>query len=136
MRILQFLAGVAIVIGALYWIGQSKSSLAGECVSRQEDRDWSFLTFYNRCSTAINVVFCDKMTVGEIGSLFGFDSGKWHCRQQYVAARQSFATIKWVNEHSSVASHLLSSSHYQVAACKAPYKPRFTRGTTYACEKT
>lgn len=40
----------------------------------------------------------------------------------------SFSTIKWVNEQSSVASHLLSSSRYVVAACKPPYQPKSPTG--------
>ena len=135
MRILQVIGGVAVVFAALYWIGHPRSSLAGDCIFKEEDRNWSFLTFYNRCAEPINVVFCDKMTVGELGSLFGLDSGRWHCREHHVAPKRSFATIKWVNEQSSVASHILSSSRYQVAACRAPYKPRFREGTSYACEK-
>lgn len=135
MRLAPFLVGAGIAVAALYWIGNANGNAAGSCVSKEEDRDWSFLTFYNRCAHPINVVFCDKMTVGEIGGLFGFDSGQWSCRLHYANPRRSFTTIKWVNERSSVASHLLSSSRYQVAACKAPYRPRFTEGTSYVCEK-
>lgn len=135
MRAGPVILGIAIVLGGLYWLKQAGSPLAGSCIHRQEDRNWSFLTFYNKCSSNINVVFCNKMAVGEIGKLFGFETGEWDCRRYNVRPGQSFATVKWVNEQSSVASHLLSTSRYQVAACKTPHRPRFTEGTSYVCEK-
>ncbi|MCA1869581.1 hypothetical protein HW571_28635 [Agrobacterium genomosp. 3] len=135
MKFRDIAIGVGVLLAAVYWFGQADSPFASGCIYKEEDRNWSFLTFYNKCANPINVVFCNKMSLGEIGKLFGYQTGEWDCDRHYVQTRQSFATIKWVNEQSSVASHLLSSSRYQVAACKAPFKPRFTQGTTYVCEK-
>lgn len=135
MRAGPTILGIVVVLAVVYWFNQTGSPLAGSCVHKEEDKNWSFLTFYNKCSSNINVIFCNKMTAGEIGKFFGFETGEWDCRRHHVRPSQSFATIKWVNEQSSVASHLLSTSRYQLAACKAPYRPRFTQGTTYVCEK-
>lgn len=124
------------VVAAVFLIGKSNSPMAGSCIVTEEDKDWSFLTFYNNCEKPINAVFCNKMSVGELGKLFGYDTGEWDCRNYHVEPKHSFMTIKWVNENSSVASHLLSTSRYQTAACKAPYRPRFKEGAQYACEKS
>lgn len=135
MKFRNIAIGVGAVLVAIYWFGQLNNPFASGCIRKEEDKNWSFLTFYNRCSAPINVVFCNKMSLGEIGKLFGYKTGEWDCRRHYVRPRQSFATIKWVNEQSSVASHLLSSSRYTVAACKVPYEPRFTQGAEYVCDK-
>jgi len=135
MKFSTIAIGAGVVFAALYWFGQENSPFASGCIHKEEDKDWSFLTFYNKCAKPINVVFCNKMSLGELGKLFGYNTGEWDCQRHFVQSKRSFATVKWVNERSSVASHLLSSSRYQVAACKAPFQPRFTQGTTYVCEK-
>lgn len=135
MKFKHIAIGVGIALAGFYFLGKSNSPFASNCVYKQEDKNWSFLTFYNKCEKPINVIFCNKMSLGEIGKLFGYKTGEWDCRRHFVRSKQSFATIKWVNERSSVASHLLSSSRYQVAACKAPFQPRFSKGTQYVCQK-
>lgn len=130
-----WLVAAAVAGGALYIWSGAGSPFAASCIHREEDRNWSFLTFYNRCDKPINAVFCNKMTMGEIGKWFGYKTGEWDCRNHHVQPGSSFATIKWVNEQSSVASHLLSTSRYVVAACKSPYTPQFTEGSQYKCVK-
>lgn len=131
----KVIIGVCVVVAAVYFIGQSNNSIASGCIAKEEDKDWSFLTFANSCDQPINVVFCSKMAVGELGKFLGYATGEWNCQRHHAVPNQSFTTIKWVNDRSSVASHIMSTSQYQVAACKAPFQPRFTEGTTYVCEK-
>lgn len=134
MSLGKILLGAGAAAGLVLIGGIAGSPHAGNCVVKQEDKEWSFLTFYNGCDQPINVIFCNKMTLGEIGKAIGYQTGEWDCRNHHVDPKRSFTTIKWVNKNSSVASHALSSSRYQVAACRAPSSPRFTNETTYVCE--
>lgn len=127
--------GACVAIGALYALGQYNSPFAKDCVLKEEDRNWSFLSFYNNCEYPINVIFCDKMAVGELGKLLGYNTGEFNCRTHHATPGNMFTTIKWTNEQSSVASIALSSSEYRFAACKIPFRPIFKEGGKYACEK-
>lgn len=133
-----FLKWVAIGVAAVFvwnFLVREAGPFAGSCIRKEEDKSWSFLTFSNGCDAPINVVFCNKLALGELGKLFGFATGEWDCRDYRSPPGHSFTTIKWTNERSSLASEMMSTSTYRVIACKSPYLPRFKDESNYVCEK-
>jgi hypothetical protein len=132
-------ATIMLVLGGValggYALQSRRNPEALDCVRTTEDRAWSFLEFSNGCNRPINAIFCQKFAMSEwLALLEGEEAGALDCRSYHVAAGDSFATIKWTNDNSSVASHMLSTSRWTVAACDAPFVPRFTRGTSFVCE--
>ena len=127
-------AGAAVVAVVVAVNNMPTSKVANGCVLKDEDKEWSFLTFRNKCRDTINVVFCQKFGLGELRRAFGEQQyGDWNCDRKSAGPGQSFATIKWVNDRSSVASWMMSSSQYQFAACSAPSVPHFTTGSKFEC---
>lgn len=108
---------------------------AQSCLATRENKGWSQLYFYNSCRKPINVLFCQKRTLGEIGKWFGYKTGEWDCRHHHVQPGKQFKTLIWTNRNSSGLAFAASSSRYAAAACKSGYKPRFTKGTKFTCNK-
>ena len=124
--------GVAVYKGVI----EKPDFTAQKCIAVRDDRNWSFRNFTNICDKPINVRFCDKSQLGEIAKAFGMQNvGDWRCRTTAHKAGASITTFKWVNDQSSVASHALASSVYNIMACLAPYTPSPTDQGKFTCRK-
>lgn len=128
-----WIGGILVLLGVI--VSRNISPFANDCVKIVDDKNWSFRSFENTCGYAINVKFCHKYGLGELGQLFGMDTGKWQCQDHYAPSGSQFATIKWSHEYSSAASVMMSSSRYWYAACKYDYKVEFADEDQYKCEK-
>ncbi len=106
-----------------------------QCISIEDDVNWSFRSFRNTCDEPVYVRFCQKLSMGELGQLFGMDTGDWSCTDHNPAPGQSFMTIKWTHEQSSAASVMLSTSRYTFGSCRVGYRVVFIDEGSFRCEQ-
>lgn len=106
-----------------------------QCISIEDDVEWSFRNFRNTCDEPVYVRFCQKLSMGELGQLFGMDTGDWSCTDHNAAPGQSFMSIKWTHEQSSAASVMLSTSRYVFGACRVGYGVLFKDDGKFECQK-
>lgn len=126
----------AAIFGYAWWQERDRvgtAYYATNCIKYEDMDDWSFRTFFNACNETVTALYCGRSAVGELLNPLVPSVGNEECETFIVGAGDSFMTIKWVNEQSSVASHILSTSRYRISACKLPRTPGYNAHKQLIC---
>jgi hypothetical protein len=128
----------ASIFGYAWWQERDRvgtAYYATNCIKYEDMDDWSFRTFFNACNETVSALYCGRSAVGELLNPLVPSVGNEECETFIVGAGDSFMTIKWVNEQSSVASHILSTSRYRISACKLPRTPGYNGHQQLICRR-